>query len=188
MSRQSIFRPSTAPSTPDPRFAASVRKSGSNELLSDVDSKFAASALKKIPSRGSLTELEQVRASLGEGKLRHLSKPWSPPPHYGNFQKPSSRLLDDEIAASGVLAKTADEARMERHKFDGEKNRAYIMARQQEEMQRQQKIQGKKAQAASIHAMFEHAWFSRFTAAFNQWREATSMRQERAMKTALSFS
>ena len=110
MSRQSITRPSTAPSTLDPRFAASVRKSGSNELLSDVDSKFAASALKKIPSRGSLTELEQVRASLGEGKLRHLSKPWTPPAHYGNFKKPSSRLLDDEIAASGVLAPTANDA------------------------------------------------------------------------------
>ena len=61
------------------------------------------------------------------------------------------------------------------------------MELEQQEMQRQQRIESKKAQTASIHAMFEHAWFSRFTAAFNQWREATSMRQERAMKTALSF-
>ena len=65
---------------------------------------------------------------------------------------------------------------MERQ-LDGEKNRAYIMELEQEEMQRQQKIEGKKAQTASIHAMFEHAWFSRFTAAFNQWREATSQRR-----------
>ena len=35
---------------------------------------------------------------------------------------------------------------MERHKFDGEKNRAYIMELEQQEMQRQQRIESKKAQ------------------------------------------